>query len=195
PTDNVDAVIARDDSRVLQPMRWGLVPWHWKKPLKQLRLATFNARVETVATKPMFRDAFKRHRCLIPASGYYEWQDTPDGKQPWYFTAADGSTVLTMAGLWDRWANVETKEQLLSCTMLITEPNRYVAEVHDRMPVILKPEQFDGWLDGSMGADDIRAPIDDDYLRRRRVSRRVNSSRAPNDDATLIDEAAEPTHA
>ena len=74
--------------------------------------------------------------------------------------------------------------------MLITEPNRYVAEVHDRMPVILKPEQFDAWLDGSMGVGDIRAPIADDYLVRRRVARRVNSSRAPNDDPTLIDTAA-----
>jgi putative SOS response-associated peptidase YedK len=74
--------------------------------------------------------------------------------------------------------------------MLITEPNRYVAEVHDRMPVILRPEQFDAWLDGSMGAEDIRTPVADDYVRRWRVSRRVNSSRAPNDDATLIDEAA-----
>src|SRR5262245_49447101 len=190
PTDTVDTVRATEDGkRELVPMRWGLIPWHWKKPLKEMKLATFNARVETVATKPMFRDAFKRRRCLIPASGYYEWEDTPDGKQPWYFTARDGSPVLTMAGLWDDWKNVESKE-LLSCTMLITEPNRFVAEVHDRMPVILKPEQFDAWLDGSMGVDEIKTPIDDDYLRRRRVERRVNSSRAPNDDPTLIDEAA-----
>ena len=156
-----------------------------------MKLATFNARVERVATKPMFRDAFKRHRCLIPASGYYEWEDTPDGKHPHYFTARDGSPVLTMAGLWDRWTNIETKEQLLSCTMLITEPNGYIAEVHDRMPVILRPEQFDRWLDGSMGVEDIKTPIADDYLRRRRVSRRVNSSRAANDDATLIEEEAD----
>ncbi len=190
PTDTVDTVLVRNGSRVLAPMRWGLVPWHWKKPLKALKLATFNARVETVATKPMFRDAFKRHRCLIPASGYYEWEDTPDGKQPHYFTARDGSPVLTMAGLWDEWKNIETKERLLSCTMIITEPNRYVAEVHDRMPVILRPEQFGAWLDGALGIDDIKAPITDDYLRRQRVSRRVNSSRARNDDSTLINEAA-----
>ena len=134
-----------------------------------MKIATFNARVERVATKPMFRDAFKRHRCLIPASGYYEWEDTPDGKHPHYFTARDGSPVLTMAGLWDRWTNIETKEQLLSCTMLITEPNGYIAEVHDRMPVILRPEQFDRWLDGSMGADDIKTPIADDYLQHDRL--------------------------
>jgi putative SOS response-associated peptidase YedK len=154
PTDTVDTVVTDDGKCVLVTARWGLVLWRWKKPLKALKLATFNARVETVATKPMFRDAFKRHRCLIPASGYYEWEDTPDGKQPWYFTARDGSPVLTMAGLWDTWKNVETQEPLRSCTMIITEPNRYVAEVHDRMPVILKPEQFDAWLDGSMGVED-----------------------------------------
>jgi putative SOS response-associated peptidase YedK len=85
----------------LVTMRWGLVPWCWSKPLKELRMATFNARAETVETKLIFRDAFKRSRCLIPMSGYYERQNTPSGKQPWYFTARDGSPLLTAAGLWD----------------------------------------------------------------------------------------------
>ena len=76
PTDTVDTVRASGDGkRELVPMRWGLIPWHWKKPLKEMKLATFNARVETVAAKPMFRDAFKRRRCVIPASGYYEWEE------------------------------------------------------------------------------------------------------------------------
>jgi putative SOS response-associated peptidase YedK len=77
------------------------VPRWWSKPLKELRVATFNARAETVETKPFFRDAFKRTRCLIPMSGYYEWQNTPAGKQPCYFTARDGSPALTAAGLWE----------------------------------------------------------------------------------------------
>jgi putative SOS response-associated peptidase YedK len=105
-------------------------PWWWSKPLKEINLATFNARAETVATKPFFRDAFKRTRCLIPVSGYFEWQDTPGGKQPWYFTARDGSSALTVAGLWDEWKNPETGEPLKSCTMIVTEPNEFVAEVH-----------------------------------------------------------------
>jgi putative SOS response-associated peptidase YedK len=84
--------------------------------------ATFNARAETVAEKPFFRDAFRRTRCLIPASGYYEWQDTATGKQPWYFTRADGEP-MTFAGLWDEWKDKATGEVLKSCTMLITEPN------------------------------------------------------------------------
>jgi putative SOS response-associated peptidase YedK len=111
---------------VLLPMRWGLVP---SKPLKDLKLATFNARAETVAAKPFFRGAFKRNRCLILVSGYYEWQDTPDGKQPWYFTAPDGSPALTIAGLWDEWHDKGNGETLKSCTMIITEPNEFVAEV------------------------------------------------------------------
>jgi putative SOS response-associated peptidase YedK len=86
-------------------MRWGLVPFWWSKPLKELRLATFNARLETVTTKAFFREPFKKRRCLMPVSGYYEWQDTPGGKQPHYFTARDGSPVLTIAGLWDEWKN------------------------------------------------------------------------------------------
>jgi putative SOS response-associated peptidase YedK len=102
-----------------------------------LKLATFNARAETVAEKPFFRGAFKRNRCLIPVSGYYEWQDTPDGKQPWYFTARDGSPALSIAGLWDEWHDKASIKTLKSFTMIITEPNAFVAEVHDRMPALL----------------------------------------------------------
>ena len=101
----------------------GLGASWWSKPLKELKLATFNARAETVTEKPFFREAFKRTRCLIPVSGYYEWQDTPSGKQPYYFTARDGSPALTIAGLWDEWRDRESGETLRSCTMIITEPN------------------------------------------------------------------------
>src|SRR5712671_5528732 len=82
PTTEIDTVVPAFDQQGLVPMRWGLVPSWWSKSLKELRLATFNARAETAAEKPMFCDSFKRRRCLIPVSGYYEWQDTPDGKQP-----------------------------------------------------------------------------------------------------------------
>ena len=134
----MDVVTERDGKRDFGPMRWGLVPYWWSKPLKELRAATFNARAETVADKPFFRRAFRRTRCLIPASGYYEWQDTAaGGKQPWYFTRRDGDP-LTFAGLWDEWKDKATGETLKSCTMIITKPNGFVAEVHDRMPVILE---------------------------------------------------------
>ena len=187
PTDPVDTVVAQDGQRELIQMRWGLVPFWWSKPLKELRLATFNARVETVTTKPFFREPFKSRRCLMPVSGYFEWQDTPSGKQPWYFTARDGSPVLTVAGLWDQWKNKETGERIKSCAMIITEPNAFVAEVHDRMPVLLAPEQFEHWLSGNMGVDDLK-PAPNDYLQRRPVSKRVNSSKADKDEASLIAE-------
>jgi putative SOS response-associated peptidase YedK len=185
PTDPVDTVVASDGKRDLVEMRWGLVPFWWSKPLKELRLATFNARVETVATKPFFREPFRSKRCLMPVSGYYEWQDLPSGKQPWYFTARDGSALLTVAGLWDEWKNRETDERIKSCAMIICEPNNFVAEVHDRMPVLLQPEQFDHWLTGEMRAEEL-IPTPNDYLQRWPVSRRVNSSKADKDDATLI---------
>jgi putative SOS response-associated peptidase YedK len=103
-------IVERDGKRECASMRWGPVPYWWSKPLKKLRLATFNARVETATEKPFFHEPFKHRRCLIPASGYYEWQDTPNGKQPWYFTARDGSLALTIAGLWDRWRDKLTGE-------------------------------------------------------------------------------------
>ena len=102
PTTTIDVVIPRGADRLeLVKMRWGLIPSWWKKTAKEVP-ATFNARAETVATKPMFRAAFKRSRCVIPASGYYEWKADAEGKQPYYISAADGS-VLSFAGLWDEW--------------------------------------------------------------------------------------------
>jgi putative SOS response-associated peptidase YedK len=142
PTDPVDVVTAGEGKRELVTMRWGLVPWWWSKPLKELRMATFNARAETAEAKPVFRDAFKRSRCLIPMSGYYEWQNTPSGKQPWYFTARDGSSILTAAGLWDEWKNRETGERIKSCTMIVGEPSDFTVDIHDRMPVFLTKKQF-----------------------------------------------------
>ncbi len=167
-------------------MRWGLVPSWWSKSLKELKLATFNARAETVATKSFFRGPFKRKRCLIPVSGYYEWQDTPGGKQPWYFTARDGSPALTVAGLWDEWQDRETGTTLKSCTMIIAEPNDFVSEVHDRMPVLLTEKQFDLWLTGAAGVEILKPPPND-FLQKWPVSKRVNSSRANDDDETLIE--------
>ena len=184
PTTTIDAVVERDGKRALLPMRWGLVPSWWSKPLEEMKLATFNARAESVAEKPMFRSAFKRTRCLIPASGYYEWHDAPGGKQPYYFTRADGDAV-TIAGLWDEWQDKTTGETIKSCTMIITEANRWVSEVHDQMPVILEANQIEPWLSGTAGVEMLE-PASDDVLQRWAVSKRVNSSRTPDDDATLI---------
>lgn len=136
----------------------------------------------------MFKRAWeKKRRCIIPASGYYEWQDTPRAKQPWYFTAADSGPLLAIAGLYDEWTDRQTLKPLASCTMLITEPNAFVAEVHDRMPVLLQPSQFEAWLSGKAGKEILR-PAPEDTLRKWSVSRRVNSSRAADDDEALIEE-------
>jgi putative SOS response-associated peptidase YedK len=186
PTTTIDTIVGSDGKRQLAPMRWGLVPFWWSKPLKELKLATFNARAETVAEKPMFRGPFKSKRCLIPVSGYCEWEDTPGGKQPWYFTARDGSAALTVAGLWDEWRDKANGDTLKSCTMIITAPNEFVAEVHDRMPVLLSEQDFEPWLSGEAGREMLK-PAANDLLQRWPVSRRVNSSRAPDDDPTLIE--------
>ncbi|MCE4227002.1 SOS response-associated peptidase [Methylobacterium sp. C25] len=151
PTTTVAAVRQGEQGREIVPMRWGLVPVWWKKPLKSVP-ATFNARAETVAEKPMFRDAFKKRRCIIPASGFYEWTGEKGDKRPHLFTASDDAPVLAIAGLWDRWRDPEG-EEMLSCTMVVTEPSDWMGPYHDRMPVILDGKQIDAWLDGSAGTE------------------------------------------
>ena len=194
PTDPVPVIIPDLDKRKLVLMRWSIVPGWWSKPLKELRLATFNARAETVAEKPFFREAFKRSRCHIPASGYYEWHySNPDDKkekpQPYYFTRRDGQ-LMTFAGLYETWHDKSEGKDIQSCAMVITEPNKLVSEVHDRMPVIIERDQFDTWL----RTNDVREaaammkPAAEDVLVRRPVSKRINSSKTAKEDATLIEE-------
>jgi putative SOS response-associated peptidase YedK len=188
PTDTIDVVIRVGGERVLTPMRWGLVPRWWDKSPREMRLATFNARAETLTGRPMFRGPFQHGgRCLIPASGYYEWRSTPSGKQPYFFTRVDG-VVMTFAGLQDAWRDPQTGETLRSCTMVVTEPNRIAAQVHDRMPVILEPSAFEQWERGTPNdAAALLRPAADDVLQMWPVSRRVNSSRADDSDASLIE--------
>jgi len=133
----------------------------------------------------MFRSAFKRSLCIVPASGYYGWRSVEGGKQPYFNSAADGG-VLSIAGLWDEWKDIETGEPLKSCTMIITNANELASKIHDRMPVLLQPKDFDRWLAGTAGTELLK-PTANDYLQTWPVSRRVNSSRAPSDDPTLID--------
>ena len=154
-------------------MRWGLVPYWWSKPPKQLP-ATFNAGLTPSATKPMFRDAFKRRRCVIPMSGFYEWRQMEDGKQPFFISGAK-SPILSVAGLWDNWTNRESGEAIRSCTMIVTEANRFMSEIHDRMPVFLPPDRLDAWLN-SQGGTEILEPASAGFLKAWPVSRRVNSS-------------------
>jgi putative SOS response-associated peptidase YedK len=144
PTDDVLAVRIRDKSKGRESalLRWGLVP-HWAKDAT-VAAHTINARAETVAEKPTFRDSFRSRRCLVPADGFYEWQKRSSGKQPYYFRMNDGN-VFAFAGLWDRWELAG--ESLESCTILTTEPNELTRPIHNRMPVILQPTDYDTWLD------------------------------------------------
>lgn len=186
PTTWVDVVRATEDGeRELVRMRWGLVPAWWKKPLKELP-STFNARAESVAEKPMFRSAFRSRRCIIPASGFYEWTGEPGAKQPHLFTAANGSPLLAFAGLWEAWRNPETREEVLTCTMIVSGASSWMESYHDRMPILLEPSQFDRWLDGEMTAAELH-PAPGEALREWPVSRRLNRTGQGDDDPTIIE--------
>lgn len=186
PTTQVDVVrLDAEGQRELVSMRWGLVPFFWKKPLKDVP-ATFNARAETVAEKPMFRDAFKRRRCIIPASGFYEWTGEKGAKQPHLFSAADGSPILAFAGLWDRWRNPDDGEEMLSCTIIVSGASAWMTPYHDRMPIVLTSTAIDAWLDGSMGAEGL-TPAAESALREWPVTKRVNRAGQGDDDPTLIE--------
>jgi len=184
PTTTIDVVRPGTEGRELVPMRWGLVPGWWKKPLKELP-ATFNARAESVATKPMFRNAFMERRCIIPTSGFYEWTGEKAKRQPHLFTAANGSPILGFAGLWDRWRDPVSTEEVLSATIIVCGASAWMEEYHDRMPVILAPDDFDAWLNGTLPAAELKcAP--ESALREWLVSPRLNRTGAGDDDPTII---------
>lgn len=143
PTTAVDVVRATDTGRELGSMRWGLVPAWWKKPLKEMP-ATFNARAESVEEKPMFRDAFKRRRCIIPISGFYEWTGDKKARQPHFFSAADGAPVMAVAGLWDRWrdpAGIEVLQpaEVVPMREWLVDKRVNTAGVGDDDPATLDP--------------------------------------------------------
>lgn len=132
-----------DGRRELAYVNWGLIPSWSKDP--SIGHSLINARSESVAEKPSFRSAYRHRRCIVPASGYYEWQKTGDkSKQPWYITSADGSP-LSFAGLWEHWRSPDGSE-IETCTILTTSANELTLPLHDRMPVILAPKTFSQWL-------------------------------------------------
>ncbi len=141
PTQEVAAVLVEEEKRKLEMLKWGLIPSWADGP--GIGNKMINARAETVSEKPSFRKAFKDRRCLILTDGFYEWQRTPDGKQPYYIRMKDGSP-FAFAGLWEAWRD---EEEIRSCTIITTKANELVGEVHHRMPVILPPEDYELWLD------------------------------------------------
>jgi putative SOS response-associated peptidase YedK len=144
PTDPLPVVRwdAREGMRRLEIMRWLLVPY-WAKDIK-IGYSTFNAKAEGIDTRPAFREAFQRRRCLVPLDGFYEWQKLGRERQPYTVALAD-RRLMAMAGLWDSWRS-PAGERLRSFTIVTTEPNELLAPLHDRMPVILAPESWPLWL-------------------------------------------------
>ena len=176
--------VADGGARELTPMRWGLIPSWAKEP--EINDRMINARAETVAEKPSFRAAFKSRRCIVPASGFYEWTKLAGGKQPQYISRVD-LQPLAFAGLWESWTSKGGEETLVSFTIITTEANTFMRPMHQRMPVILDGIQLDTWLDPGVdptALSGILQPADDELLQAWPVSKRVNSPM--NDDEHLI---------
>jgi putative SOS response-associated peptidase YedK len=160
PTDEVAAVVEHHGERLVDSFRWGLVPFYATNARGAARL--INARAETVESTPAFRTAFARHRCIVPADAFYEWRrerDPATGRtirsEPFAIRRTDGEP-LAMAGLWSSWRNPETAARLHTCTIVTTDPNELVARLHDRMPVILDPTDWDAWLSDSTKPQELR---------------------------------------
>ena len=190
PTQPVAAIWEESNRREAHFARWGLVP-RWVKDPREFPLL-INARVETMAEKPAFRDALKHGRCVIPASGYYEWRTNPDKtKQPFYITLADDQP-MALAGLYAVWSGPEGEE--VDTVATITVPaNNQLSVIHDRMPAILRGDAIEQWLDvrgtNAKTAYQLALPLDDGLLKFHPVSTRVNSARM--DDPGLIEPANE----
>jgi len=175
----------KEPRRELSLVRWGLIPW-WAKDSSGAA-AMINARSETAATKPAFRDALKLRRCLIPADGFYEWKKNGKEKQPYCFEINEGQ-LFAFAGIWETWKDASRKTKTMTietCSILTTTPNAVTSAVHDRMPVILEPDNYDLWLDPGMtkvdAVTEVLKPFDARLMRSFPVSNRVNH--AANDDA------------
>lgn len=170
-------------SRRLGAYRWGLVPSWAKDPSSGAR--SFNARAESVGTKPMFRTALAKRRCIVPADAFYEWQRLGSGrgarKQPWCFRSADGS-MLAFAGLWEVWRAGPEEPWIPTCTIITTEANDLMAPIHDRMPVVLSGEDYETWLHpGQLDEADVHrllAPPPEDFLVGYEVGSEVGNSTA-----------------
>jgi len=186
PTDPVlvlDSDRQSSVARRLRPMSWGLIP-SWVKDLKEWKIR-INARSETVATNGCFRAAFKSRRCLIPMTGFYEWQGSKSGgKQPFEIQAGPEGGVFCVGGIWETWTGKDPKtgqliERSTAC-VITCPPNKLLASIHDRMPVIIPAESFDPWLDDSADQDFIHSlmvPYPADQMDAWPISTAVNNAR------------------
>ncbi|ADB51691.1 SOS response-associated peptidase [Conexibacter woesei] len=177
PGDEVVTVAARDGVATGRMLRWGLIPPWARDPSVGYKM--INARAETVAEKPAYRDPFAKRRCLIVADGFYEWQRQGRAKQPFHITRTDGAP-FAFAGLWTGWKNPEDDEWLRSCTIVTTEANDKISGIHPRMPVILDPADEQTWIDPETPVarlQELLRPLPADGTNARAVSRAVNNAR------------------
>ncbi|WP_319824665.1 SOS response-associated peptidase [Thalassovita sp.] len=183
PTAQVHVVATDGDIRRLGAMRWGFVPT-WYKSLADGPLL-INARAETIAAKPAFREACRQRRCLLPASGFYEWTKDADGNRlPWYISRSDGAP-LAMAGVWQTWGD----ERIAACAVVTVQANAEIGHIDHRMPVILEQQDWAKWLgEEGHGAAPLMKPADAGILNAHRVNSEVNSNRASG--PTLIEPIA-----
>jgi putative SOS response-associated peptidase YedK len=184
PAQEIAAVLQGDQGRELRFFRWGLIPF-WAKDEK-IAYRTINARAETVESKPAFRAAFKYRRCLIPASGFFEWKAEQTGKQP-YCIRLRHAPLFALAGLYEHWQGGSGRE-VNSCTLLVTEANPAVQAIHERMPVIVKRKDHATWLDPQIqqaaALKRLLIPWSDDDMDLYPVNKRIGNTR--NDDAECI---------
>ena len=190
PTQSVPALrVAEEGSRRLVMLHWGLVP-RWAKE-RAIGNRMINARSETLAEKPAYRDAFRRRRCLVLADGWYEWQPAAGGKQPWFVRLRDPRPIA-FAGLWERWKD-PAGEMLESCTIVTTDASESIRKIHERMPVVLPEQAWDRWMDPAYTDTEALSktlgPYDSKALQAWQVSRLVN---APKNEGAKLIEAAGP---
>jgi putative SOS response-associated peptidase YedK len=170
-------VITNEDPDHFRPLRWGLIPF-WAKDHK-IGYKMINARVETILEKPAFRNAVKSRRCLVPFDGFYEWKKESGGKTPFYIRRKD-QQLFSIAGLWEKWTDPSSGEDVFSFTLITQKPNETMAAIHDRMPALLQPDQEASWIDMGVGQEEAVAmiePYPDDWLDVFQVTKEVNNVR------------------
>lgn len=181
PSQEVLTVVERESKRDAQMVQWGLVP-SWSNEAKGI----INARVETIDEKPSFKESFERRRCLILADGFYEWERNGKISQPHYFQMKD-EAPFAFAGIWDRWRG--EGRSITSCAIITTTANELLAEIHTRMPVILRPESYGLWLNEKSRAADLKellVPFPTNQMMSHAVSYEVNDPKV--DDERLLRE-------